>query len=109
MTENTDDLLKNLLANRGIKSDSSKQFEKLGLSFNPFPRAGISDLNSTPYLIRKLEPIDNEVKRGIEEFILDSLSLQNEISKDKYISAVIRGDYGLGKTQTLLYAKYILE
>jgi hypothetical protein len=109
MTEKTDDLLKNLLANRGIKSDSSKQFEKLGLSFNPFPRAGISDLNSTPYLIRKLDPIDNEVKKGIEEFILDSLSLQNEISKDKYISAVIRGDYGLGKTQTLLYAKYILE
>ena len=54
-------------------------------------------------------PIDDEVKRGIEEFILDSLSLQNEVSKDKYISAVIRGDYGLGKTQTLLYAKYILE
>src|ERR1035437_4976011 len=109
MTENTDDLLKNLLANRGIKSDSSKQFDKLGLSFNPFPRVGISDLNSTPYLIRKLEPIDDGVKKGIEEFILDSLSLQNEVSKDKYISAVIRGDYGLGKTQTLLYAKYILE
>jgi type II secretory pathway predicted ATPase ExeA len=110
MTENTDsNLLKNLLANRGIKPDSSKQFEKLGLSFNPFPRAGISDLNSTPYLIGKLEPIDDDVKKGVEEFIIDSLSLQNTISKDKYISAVIRGDYGLGKTQTLLYAKYILE
>ena len=109
MTENTDDLLKNLLSKRGIILSSSKQFERFGLSFNPFPRAGISDINSTSYLIRKLEPIDNEVKRAIEEFILDSLSLQNEVSKDKYISAVIRGDYGLGKTQTLLYAKYILE
>ncbi len=109
MTENNDNLLKNLLENRGIKSNSSKQFEKLGLLFNPYPRAGISDLNSTPYLIGKLEPIDEDVKKGVEEFIIDSLSLQNIISKDKYISAVIRGDYGLGKTQTLLYAKYILE
>jgi len=110
MTENTDEnLIKNLLANRVIKSDTSTHLKKLGLSFNPFPRAGISDLNSTPYLIRKLEPIDEDVKKGVEEFIMDSLSLQNPISKDKYISAVIRGDYGLGKTQTLLYAKYILE
>ncbi|MBN8706418.1 MAG: hypothetical protein J0L62_11135 [Bacteroidetes bacterium] len=110
MTENTDNnLLKNLLANRGIKSDPSMQYSKLGLSFNPFPRAGISDLNSTQYLIGRLEPIDEDVKKGIEEFIIDSLSLQNIISKDKYISAVIHGDYGLGKTQTLLYAKYILE
>lgn len=110
MTENTDnDLIKNLLANRGIKPDSLKQFEKLGLSFNPFPRAGISDLNSTPYLIGKLEPIDKDVKKGVEEFIIDSLSFQNINSKDKYLSAVVRGNYGYGKTQTLLYAKYILE
>lgn len=110
MTENTDkNLLKNLLAKRGIKPDSSKRFEKLGLSFNPFPRAGISDLNSTPYLIGKLEPIDEDVKKGVEEFIIDSLSLQSSLSKDKYISTIIRGDYGIGKTQTLLYAKYILE
>lgn len=103
------DLLKTLLANRGIKKDSSKQFDQLGLSFNPFPRAGISDLNSTPYLVGKLEPIDLEVKQGVDEFIIDSLALQNKLSKDRYISAVIRGDYGIGKTQTLLYAKYMLE
>ncbi len=109
MTENTDNLAKNLLANRGIKPDTSKQFEKLGLSFNPFPRAGISDLNSTPYLISKLEPIDETVKKGIEEYVTDSLFPQSSVSHDKYISAVIRGDYGLGKTQTLLYAKLILE
>lgn len=109
MTENKDDLLKNLLANRGIVSGASKQFEKFGLTFNPFPRAGISDLNSSPSLIRKLEPIDDDVKKGIEEYIIDSLSLQSSAPQDKYISAVIRGDYGLGKTQTLLYAKYVLE
>jgi len=109
MTENTDNLAKSLLARMDFKPDTSKQFEKLGLLFNPFPRAGISDLNSSPYLIGKLEPIDETVKKGIEEFVTDSLFPNNSISHDKYISAVIRGDYGLGKTQTLLYAKLILE
>lgn len=109
MTENTPNLAKNLLDSRGIKPDASKQYEKLGLSFNPFPRAGISDLNSTPYLISKLEPIDDSVRKGVEDFIADSLALQGSAGQGKYISAVIRGDYGLGKTQTLLYAKTILD
>ncbi len=109
MIKNTNNTLKNLLEKRGIKPDSSKHFEKLGLSFNPFPRAGISDLNSPSYLVGKLVPIDDEVKKGIEEFIIDSLSLQGTMSKNKYISAVIRGNYGFGKTQTLLYANYFLE
>lgn len=109
MKENNDDLLKDILANRVIKTDAAKQYEKFGLSFNPFPRAGISDLNSSPNLIRKLHPIDSDVQKGITDYILDSLSLQGGDSRDKYISAVIRGDYGLGKTQTLLYAKFILE
>lgn len=108
MTDSTENLAKNLLANRGVKKDTS-EFEKLGLTFNPFPRAGVSDLNSSSYLIGKLEPIDDTVKKAIEEFIFDSLFPRNAVSKDKYISAVIRGDYGLGKTQTLLYAKLILE
>ncbi len=109
MTENTNNLAKTLLESRGIKANPSKQYELLGLTFNPFPRAGISDLNSTPYLISRLEPIDNEVKKGVEEFVTDSLFPQSSLSNDKYISAVIRGDYGLGKTQTLLYAKLVLE
>ena len=109
MTENTNNLARNLLDSRGIKPDASKQYENLGLSFNPFPRAGISDLNSTPYLIGKLEPIDDSVRKGVEDFITDSLALQGSASQGKYISAVIRGDYGLGKTQTLLYAKTILD
>jgi len=109
MTESTENLALSLIANRNIKADTSAQFKRIKLGFNPFPRAGISDLNSTAYLISKLYPIDAEVKKGIEEFIADSLFPQSSVSADKYISAVIRGDYGLGKTQTLLYAKLILE
>lgn len=109
MRENSNNLAKLLLESRNIKSDATNQFEKFGLSYNPFPRAGISDLNSTPYLISKLEPIDEVVKKGVEDFVTDSLALQGILSQGKYISAVIRGDYGLGKTQTLLYAKTILD
>lgn len=108
MKDTNENLAKNLLANRGIKADTS-EFKKLGLNFNPFPRAGVSDLNSSPFLIAKLEPIDDAVKKAIEQFIVDSLFPLNATSGDKYISAVVRGDYGLGKTQTLLYAKLILE
>lgn len=109
MTETTDNLAKNLLASRGIKLDTSKQFDNLGLSFNPFPRAGISDLNGPQNLIGKLVPIDENVKQRIEEYIIDSLAIQSPKTDNKYISMVIRGDYGSGKTQTLLYAKYVLE
>lgn len=106
----TNNIIEDILASRGISSISlPSNYKKLGLDFNPFPRSGISDLNSKPNLVEKLAPIDDEVKTGIEDFIIDALSLQSQTSRDKYISAVVRGDYGLGKTQTLLYAKYILD
>jgi hypothetical protein len=109
MIENTDNLAKNLLASRGITPDTSKQFDLLGLTFNPFPRSGISDLNSTAYLVEKLKPVDESVKSGIGEYITDSLFSKSTITDDKYLSAVILGNYGSGKTQTLLYAKLVLE
>ncbi|MBL7867335.1 MAG: hypothetical protein JNM71_04895 [Flavobacterium lindanitolerans] len=107
--EDKDNLAKNIIELRGIKPNSNERFQRFGLSFNPFPRAGISDLNSTDHLISKLTPVDKDIRKGIEEFIVDSLFPQNPESNDKYLSAIIRGDYGFGKTQTLLYAKLILE
>jgi hypothetical protein len=104
-----DNHLKNLLANRGIKPGAKDQYKKFGLSFNPFPRAGISDLNSSDFIISKLVPIDPSVKEAIDEFVVDSLFPANPNTTDKYISAVLRGEYGSGKTQTLLFAKYLLE
>ncbi len=107
--EEKGNLAKHIIENRKIQSNPNERFLKFGLSFNPFPRAGISDLNSPNHLIKKLTPVDEEVKDGIEEFIVDSLFPQNPNSTDKYLSSVIRGDYGYGKTQTLLYAKFVLE
>lgn len=107
--EESGNFAKNILENRKIQATPNERFSMFGLSFNPFPRAGISDLNSSDHLIGKLIPVDEQVKSGVEEFIVDSLFPQNPTSTDKYLSAVIRGDYGIGKTQTLLYAKLILE
>lgn len=101
--------LKTLLKSKGITSSNTDRLKKFNLSFNPFPRSGISDLNSSDYIISKLEPIDPEVKAGINEFVIDSLFPNNPNSTDNYLSTVIRGEYGYGKTQTLLYAKYLLD
>ncbi|HEY4061201.1 MAG TPA: hypothetical protein VGM30_04835 [Puia sp.] len=107
--EQQENPLKSILISRGIKADSSERYKKFNLSFNPFPRSGISDLNSSDYIISKLIPIDDEVKRGVDEFIVDSLFPTNPNTSDKYLSAVIRGEYGYGKTQTLLFAKFLIE
>lgn len=107
--EEKDNLAKSIIELRGLKSNSIERFQRFGLSFNPFPRSGISDLNSPDHMISKLTPVDYEVKKGIEQYIVDSLFPQNPESTDKYLSAIIRGDYGFGKTQTLLYAKLVLE
>jgi hypothetical protein len=104
-----DNSLKNLLKSKGITANINDRFKKFDISFNPFPRSGISDLNSSDFIIAKLEPIDPEVKSGINEFVIDSLFPNNPNSSDKYLSTVIRGEYGYGKTQTLLYAKYLLD
>ncbi len=108
--ENIQDFLKSKIKGRNIQTDIGELYKKLGLSFNPFPRSGISDLNSTDELIFQLEPIDNNVKDEIDEYIFDSLFTENLSSReDKYLSLIIRGDYGYGKTQTLLYIKTYLE
>lgn len=104
-----DSPLKDLLFSKKISIHPSERYKKFGLSFNPFPRSGISDLNSTDKVVGSLYPIDSGVLASINDFIVDSLFPQNPTSKDKYISAVIRGEYGYGKTQTLLYVKYMLE
>lgn len=105
----TKNFARNIIEKRKIEINPNKRFSQFGLSFNPFPRSGISDLNSSDDLIGKLIPVDEQISNGVEEFIVDSLLLQNPTSTDKYLSAVIRGDYGYGKTQTLLYVKFILE
>lgn len=102
--------LKTELDRRQVQSAEKALIEKFGLSFNPFPRSGVSDLNSSDELISRLTPIDPTINEEITKYILDSLFPENPLSPDdKYLSVVVRGDYGYGKTQTLLYIKVLLE
>ncbi len=101
--------LLDLLKNKEIATLDNLNYKKLGLNFNPFPKAGISDINSSDFINSNFSPVDEDVEQAINEFIIDSLFPKNPYSKDKYISAVIRGDYGYGKTQTLMYIKFLLE
>jgi hypothetical protein len=102
--------LKTELDRRHQQTAEDALVHKFALSFNPFPRSGISDLNSSDELISRLSPIDPTISEEINRYILDSLFPENPMSPDdKYLSAVVRGDYGYGKTQMLLYIKVLLE
>jgi len=107
--ENENKELEALILKRLSETEKVGNYGKFGLSHNPFPRAGISDINSSEYLVSRLRPVDEEVEKAIVNYVFDSVFAVNERSEDKYMSIVIRGDYGSGKTQTLLYIKYILE
>ena len=87
--------------------------EKFSLKFNPFPKSGIAIINDNDNIVSKLAPVDKDVTAKIITYINDALSYRssnsNEISQDKYVSLIVRGEYGAGKTQTLMYIKYLFN
>lgn len=87
---------------------SSERYLKLGLRFNPFPRSGTANINGSDLLNRELIPVDENVKTQIAEFIRDALNANEIDNTDKFLSATITGDYGSGKTQLLMFIKYVL-
>lgn len=91
------------------KSNEADSISNLGLKFNPFPRSGIADSNSSDEVIESLPPINKETMNEIVGFVKDSLFNKNPREIDPYLSLIIRGDYGTGKTQTLFFIKWLLE
>ena len=80
--------------------------DKFDLSWNPFPKSGIANIDTddvTGYLV----PAYEETTQKIIEYMQDALSMSGVAKDDKYLSLIIRGDYGTGKTQTLMYIKYL--
>ncbi len=85
--------------------------ERFGLEYNPFPRSGIAIINENDKISERLMPVDNEVIELIINFIRDSVynsKLQGN-TPDKYMSMIVRGEYGSGKTQTLMFIRYLLN
>lgn len=88
----------------GLLPEKNK-YEQWGITFNPFPRSGTSNINGSDEVNRELCPLDNELYNGINQFIANALVPNKVEEDDQFISATIVGDYGSGKTQLLMYAK----
>jgi type II secretory pathway predicted ATPase ExeA len=91
------------------KSHATDSIKNLGLEFNPFPRSGIADSNTPDEIMESLSPIHQETLSSIIGFVKDSLFNKNPQEIDPYLSLIIRGDYGTGKTQTLFYIRWLLK
>ena len=98
---NLEDRVKHLM------KEKDKRYDKFLLSFNPFPKSGTANTNESSELTKALTPIDVEVKKEIDNYVYDSLYSSNE--EDHKLVCTITGDYGTGKTQLLLYAKYLIQ
>ena len=96
-----------------VDSNTSNLQKKFKLKFNPFPKSGIAIINDSDNIVSKLAPIDDEIKTKIVRYITDALySKQRDshgLTNDKYVSLIVRGEYGSGKTQTLMYIKYLFN
>jgi Cdc6-like AAA superfamily ATPase len=89
-------------------SDQDKRYAKLNLKFNPFPRSGTTNINGSDLYNQKLIPVDEQVQDQIIDFIAHALNTNYLNKDDKFISATITGNYGSGKTQLLMFVKYVL-
>lgn len=99
-----EDIILNQLNNLSIGTEIIK--EKFGLTHNPFPKSGIASVSDKSDTIGQLIPIKQETLNKILEYIKDALKKKGE---DNYLSLIVRGDYGTGKTQTLMYIRYLLS
>lgn len=93
----------------GEDSDSSKKYSKIGIRLNPFPKSGTANINGSDVQNHFLVPFDENVDQKLKQFIHNALSENILDPKDKFICATILGDYGSGKTQLLMYAKFLLN
>lgn len=85
--------------------------ERFGLEYNPFPRSGIAIISESDKVAEQLMPVEEETVNKIVNYISDALFAhrgQPEMP-DKYMSMVVRGEYGSGKTQTLMFIRYLLK
>ncbi len=83
--------------------------KKFSLTLNPFPKSGIANISDSDAVVGELVPTSNEITEKIIRYMKDALSNSGQGSENKYLSLIVRGDYGMGKTQTLMYIKYLFS
>lgn len=93
---------------KALNVQEGGSYKNIALKFNPFPRSGTTNINSSDLYNRQLIPVDQSVKDQVVDFISHALQENYIDPEDKFISATITGDYGSGKTQLLMFVKYLL-
>ena len=81
--------------------------KKFSLKLNPFPKSGIANISDSDAVVGELVPTSNKIIEQIIRYMQDALSNSGQGAENKYLSLIIRGDYGMGKTQTLMFIKYL--
>ena len=100
------DILSQIKSAENLKSNL---VDKFGLKYNPFPRAGIANLNDSDETTLALQPALVSTATEIVNYMKDALSHAGLNEDDKYLSLVIQGEYGSGKTQTLMFIKALFD
>ena len=100
------DILSQIKSAENLRSNLA---EKFGLKYNPFPRAGIANLNDSDTTTLALQPALANTATEIVNYMKDALSHAGLNDNDKYLSLVIKGEYGSGKTQTLMFIKALFD
>jgi hypothetical protein len=85
------------------------RYDQYKLNFNPFPKSGTANIKIPYDQLKFLYPINAKVSSAIEEYLVATLFAETYNKDDKYMGATILGNYGSGKTQMLMYVKYLLN
>lgn len=92
-----------------ISNLSSDLKDKFGLEYNPFPKSGIADIGESEDIISRLPPVYENTAKEIVTYMQDALEKASDKKSSDYLSLIVRGEFGTGKTQTLMYIKYLFS
>lgn len=83
--------------------------EKFGLKVNPFPKSGIANVKDSDEIVNQLAPVDSDVQQKITSFLVDMVAHNASGNLDQYQSLILRGEYGTGKTHTLMFIQFLCK
>lgn len=92
-----------------VSNIGSELKEKFGLEYNPFPKSGIAYIADSDEITSQLSPAYKKTASEIVTYMQDALEKAGDKKSPDYLSLIIRGEFGTGKTQTLMYIKYLFS
>ena len=92
-----------------VSNIGSELKEKFGLEYNPFPKSGIAYIGESEEITSQLSPAYKQTALEIVSYMQDALEKAGDKKTPDYLSLIIRGEFGSGKTQTLMYIKYLFS